>query len=173
MADRETVPNWVTLGANERVEWVGRPSPYLVKYWLAIAAGVVLGGALLWFLLPVDWRWLSWPVFAAGLGVGGYAYLAYRSVVYVITSRKVYRKRGLVRRDVTTVRLDRIQNTSFSQTMLQKLVACGDMTVETAGSNETELVFRSVRDPSSVNGLLSDRLFGAEWDDPRTESVGI
>ncbi|MFD1514585.1 PH domain-containing protein [Halomarina rubra] len=172
MTEESAVPNWVTLGTDERVEWVGRPSPYLVKYWLAVAVGVLLVGALVWVLVPAEWRWLSWPVFAAALAVGGYAVVAYRSVVYVITSRKVYRKRGILRRDVTTVRLDRIQNTSFTQTMLQKLTACGDMTVETAGSHEAELTFRCVREPASVNGLLSDRLFGADWDDPRRESVG-
>jgi len=152
---------WVTLGPDESVVWRGKPSPYLVKYWIGVAAAVLLAGVvLLVWLLPADWSWLGWLVVAGGLGLGGYAYVAYRSVFYVLTTEKVYRKTGLVRTDVETVRLERVQNVSFSQSLLQRLVRCGDLTIVTAGSGTTGLVLRSVNHPSTVNGLVTDQLGG-------------
>ena len=59
-------PKWVTLAPDESIVWGGRPSPYLVKYWIEVAALVLLAGivALVW-ILPSNWSWLGW------LGVPG------------------------------------------------------------------------------------------------------
>jgi len=156
----ETAPDWVTLGAGEEVVWSGRPSPYLVKYWIGVALAVAAVGALVVWILPADWQWIGWLVVLAAVGVGGYAYVAHRSVVYVITSEKIYRKRGIVRTSTDTVRLDRVQNVSYRQTLPQRLVDCGDMAIDTAGSGGTEILFRSVPHPSTVNGLVVDQLPG-------------
>lgn len=159
MSSDET-PEWVTLGSDEEVVWTGRPSPYLVKYYIGVAVGVGLAAVLALWILPANWQWVGWVTLVAALAVAGYAYVAYRATVYVVTSAKVYRKRGIVRTSVDTVRLDRIQNVSFSQTFLQRLVNCGDMAIDTAGSGGTEILFRSVPHPSRVNGLVIDRLPG-------------
>lgn len=153
------LPDWVTLAHGETVRWSGKPSPYLVKYWISVAAVTLLAGilALVW-LLPPNWTWIGWLVIAAGLVVGVYAYVGYQTVRYVVTSEKLYKKTGIVRTDVETVRLDRVQNAGFSQTFLQRRVDCGDLTVVTAGTGTEALVFRSVPDPATVNGLLVDRI---------------
>lgn len=153
-----SVPGWAKLGTDEETVWTGRPSPYLVKYWIAVTAGVVLVGLGALWLLPASWEWVGWLVVVGALVVAAYAYFLYRSVVYVVTTRKIYRKTGLLRTDVDTVRLDRIQNVSFTQTFLQRLVGCGDMSIDTAGSSGTEIVFRSVPNPSHVNSLLVDQV---------------
>jgi len=152
-------PKWVTLAPDESVVWGGRPSPYLVKYWISVAALVLLSGivALVW-ILPSNWSWIGWLAIVAGLVVAAYAYEAYCTVYYVITTDKVYKKTGLLSTEVQTVRLDRIQNAWFSQSLLQRPVRCGDLTIVTAGEGTEGLVFRSVPHPSRVNGLLTDHL---------------
>lgn len=153
-------PQWVTLGDGERVVWQGRPSLYLVRSRLAIATLVFLAGlAAVWFL-PADWTWLGWVVVLAGGVAALYAYLGHWSVYYVVTSDKVYLKDGLVNFSVDTVRLDRIQNATLSQSVLQRLVRCGDIDIATAGEDTESLVFQSVPDPARVNGLLTDELQG-------------
>ncbi|HKJ60124.1 MAG TPA: PH domain-containing protein, partial [Halobacteriales archaeon] len=99
----------------------GRPSPYLVKHWIGVAALVLLAGivALVW-VLPPNWGWIGWLAVVGGLVVAAYACVAYRTVYYVITTAKVYKKTGLLSTEVQTVRLDRIQNASFSQSLLQR-----------------------------------------------------
>ncbi|WP_435345863.1 PH domain-containing protein [Haloarchaeobius sp. HRN-SO-5] len=151
-----TPREWVTLGSGEEVVWSGRPSPYLVKYWIGVTVGVFLAGLLTIWILPTNWHWIGWLVVLGAVGVGAYAYVLYQSVVYVITSEKVYRRRGLLHKSIDTIRLDRIQNVTFTQTFLQRLVDCGDMKLDTAGSGKAEMRFRSVPDPSYINGLLVD-----------------
>ena len=152
-------PKWVTLAPDESVIWGGRPSPYLVKYWIGVATLVLLAGivALVW-ILPSNWGWIGWLAIAGGLVVAAYAYVAFLSVYYVITTDKVYKKTGLLSTEVQTVRLDRIQNAMYSQSLLQRPIGCGDLTIVTAGEGTEGLVFRSVSHPSRVNGLLTDQL---------------
>lgn len=153
-------PDWVTLGSGERVVWQGRPSLYLVRSRLGIATLVFLAGlAGVWFL-PAEWTWVGWVVVLASGVAALYAYLGHWSVYYVVTSDKVYLKDGLVNFSVDTVRLDRIQNATLSQSVLQRLVSCGDIDIATAGEDSEPLVFESVPDPARVNGLLTDELPG-------------
>ncbi|MFC7046349.1 PH domain-containing protein [Halobacteriaceae archaeon GCM10025711] len=151
------VPGWASLGPDEEVAWFGRPSPYLQRKWLLIAAGVGLLGVAGYFVLPPRIQVLGLAGIAGGVALGVAAAVLYRSVNYLVTSEKVYRKRGLVRRSVDTVRLDRIQNVRFQQTFFQRLISCGDVFIETAGTGGTELVLRSVYHPEEVNSLLLDR----------------
>lgn len=153
----QSPPDWATLAPDEEVVWMGRPSLYFVKYWLTVATVVLVVGVVLFAALPLDWSWVGWPIIAGAAGVSAYAYVQQRSVVYLVTTSKVYKKTGLFGKTVETVQLDRIQNVSFDQSFFQGLVDCGDMAVDTAGSGTTEIEFECVRDPARVNGLLVDQ----------------
>jgi len=81
------VPKWVTLAPTESVVWSGRPSPYLVKYWITVSGLVLLAGVvLLAWLLPPNWSWLGWLTMLAGLVAGVYAYVGYPTVHYLIAT---------------------------------------------------------------------------------------
>jgi len=149
----------MTLAEDESIVWAGRPSPYLVKYWLSISALLVIAGVvLLVWLLPSNWDWLGWIVIVGGAVVGVYAYLAYQSVYYVITSDRVFKKTGIVRTDVETVGLEHIQNSTFSQTLLMRAVRCGDVSISTAGTGTSRLLLRCVPRPAKINGLLTEQV---------------
>jgi uncharacterized membrane protein YdbT with pleckstrin-like domain len=157
MSDSEA-PGWVTVSGDEAVVWRGHPSLHLLTGTVVTVAVLVAGGAAAAAALPA-------PLNLGGIALVGIALLwlagavvAHRSTEYVITSREVYKKTGLLSRSVTTLRLDRVQNTSFSQSLLQRLLSYGDVRVDTAGSDTTELVLRGVDDPQEVSGLLSEQL---------------
>jgi len=160
MASAVGVPGWVTLGAGESAVWSSRPSPYLVKKWIAIGIVVLLAGVLAYAIFPASIQWIPLLVVVASVPIGAWAYLLYRNVNYVVTTQKVYRKTGVFRRDVQTLRLANIQNVSFSQTWGQRLFSCGDVRIATSGTGTPPLVFRSVTNPESVNSLLVDRIEG-------------
>jgi uncharacterized membrane protein YdbT with pleckstrin-like domain len=156
-----SVPEWVTLGESEEIVWSGSPSLIviagsLVGGLLLMTAGVVLYG----FVLPSDFefRWVAWLLLPLGMLVAGAAYVRHRSTRYVVTTNEVYRKTGLLSRRVTSLRLDRIQNTSFEQSFLERLLSFGDVHVDTAGSGGTEITFESVANPQEVSGLLTEQL---------------
>jgi len=156
-----SVPEWVTLGEGEEIVWSGSPSLIviagsLVGGLLLMTAGVVLYG----FVLPGDFefRWVAWLLLPLGMLVAGAAYVRHRSTRYVVTTNEVYRKTGLLSRRVTSLRLDRIQNTSFEQSFLERLLSFGDVHVDTAGTGGTEITFESVANPQEVSGLLTEQL---------------
>ncbi|QLG28002.1 PH domain-containing protein [Halorarum halophilum] len=157
MAESVEAPSWVHLAAGEDVVWAGRPSPYLVKRRLTVAAVVFLVGIGLVSGLPGEWTWVGWPVAFAGLGAGVVAYVRNQSVTCVITTAKLTKRTGIVGKSVKTVPLDRVQNVSLTQSSLQRVVDCGDVSVETAGADGDELVFESVPNPVAVNGMLVDQ----------------
>jgi uncharacterized membrane protein YdbT with pleckstrin-like domain len=156
-----SVPEWVTLGESEEIVWSGSPS-------LIVAAGSLLGGVALivvgivlyGYLVPSDfqYRWLAGLFIPVGMLVMGYAYVHHHSTRYVVTTNEVYRKTGLFSRQVTSLRLDRIQNTSFEQSLFERLLSFGDVHVDTAGTGSTEITFEAVSNPQEVSGLLTEQL---------------
>ena len=105
-------------------------------------AGVLIGGLLALMGL---------------LGIGR-SLLAWWAIVYLITSEEVYKKHGLISRTVTNVRLDQIQNTTFEQSVLGRLLSFGSVYIDTAGSGSTEVVLERVPRPQTVVSILTQQL---------------
>ncbi|TYT60743.1 PH domain-containing protein [Natrialba swarupiae] len=165
-----TTPDWFHISDDEEVVWESRPHPIAMGTGVPIAIGVVIVG-----LFVAGWTGAEgvgiWTVLGVVLAVAGTAVVAARYLVwtntrYVITSSELYKKRGVISRDVTQFRLDRIQNTSLRQSMLGRLVGFGDLTVYTAGSGDPELTFERVPRPEAASSVLSDRLEGSATDEP-------
>ncbi|MWG34058.1 PH domain-containing protein [Halomarina oriensis] len=156
-----SVPEWVTLGEGEEVVWSGTPSLLVAVRSLLVGALLVVAGIVVYgFLLTpeFEFRWVAWLLIPLGMLVVAVAYVHHRSTRYVITTNEVYRKEGLLSRQVTSLRLDRIQNTSFEQSLLERLLSFGDVRVDTAGTGGTEITFEAVSDPQEVSGLLTEQL---------------
>ncbi len=161
MADAtQQVPDWVTLTDSEEIVWAGQPSLYPIASALLTGALVAVGGFVLYVLLPADlpFRWATYLLVPVGLLLMAAAYVRHRSTQYVVTTSEVYRKTGLLSRNVTTLRLDRIQNTSFSQSLVERVLSYGDVHIDTAGTGGTEITFESVANPQEVSGLLTRQL---------------
>ncbi len=171
--EETSLPDWATLASGERVVWVGQPSPYIVKKWLAIWAAVVVAGLVSFAVLPSRFRLITRLVLLASVPVGAWAYLRYRTVRYVLTTEKLYKKTGVTRRTLETIRLDRIQNVAVSQSFGQRVVSCGNVEISTAGTGTESLVLLSVPDPQRVSGLLVNRSeFGRSSDATDTTTEG-
>jgi hypothetical protein len=154
--DGPDAPDRVALAPDESILWMDHPRAHLAKYWIGGATGVVLLGLGAVPFLPATWGWLGWLVVLGGLAVGGYAFLGYYTVRYVVTSNQAHRKTGIVRTGVETLPLDRIRNARCSGTALQRLLDRGDLHVTTDGGGSSALVFRCVPTPATVNVLLID-----------------
>lgn len=156
-------PDWVTLTEGEELVWSGHPS-------LVVETGSILLGAVLVVLgagagsAPGPMAEVPARVSLVGAGVAVLgalvvlgAYVRTRARAYVLTTEEAYVKRGLVSRTVRNVRLDRVQNTGFSQSFLQRLVGVGSVRLDTAGTGGTEFVLSGVPDPQYVNGLITEQ----------------
>lgn len=149
--------DWLDLGPDEEVLWAGHPSlvPFLGEFVLGVA--LVLFGAVGAVLLE-PYGIIGVVGVVLGLALIAHTYLRRISTGYVITSAEVYHKEGLVSRDVTQIRYERIQNTSFSQSVIERALSYGDVIITSAGTGEVEITLRSVSDPAKLKRLLSEQL---------------
>jgi membrane protein YdbS with pleckstrin-like domain len=153
-------PSWVTLSDHEEVVWRGHPVVYHYLGGFLLAAGLLAGAAAaaaLWQWASVAPRWIpAGALGALGLLVGLQTLVSRRTIQYLVTTEEVYVKRGLLSREVKNLRLDRVQNSSFKQTLSGRLFSYGDVELDTAGSEDTEIVMRHVANPEAVLGHVSE-----------------
>ncbi|ELY45271.1 PH domain-containing protein [Natronorubrum sulfidifaciens] len=164
-----TTPDWFHISDDEDVVWESRPHPITMGLGLPVGVGLALVGLVLTGWTATDGAGLLTAVgllvAVVGLGLAVARYLVWTNTRYVITSSELYKKHGVISRDVTQFRLDRVQNTSLSQSAVGRALGYGDLTVYTAGSGDPELVFERVANPERASQLLSDQLEAATTDE--------
>ncbi|MEF8780413.1 MAG: PH domain-containing protein [Haloferacaceae archaeon] len=126
------------MEADEEVLWSSRPhkSSLVPAFVVGIPLSVVLVGI---------------PIVAA-------AYLTYRNTNYVVTNSGLYKKTGILSRDVQKIGFNKVQNISYSQSALGGYFGYGNVEVSTAGSSGVEMQFRSVPAPADVQELIDSRI---------------
>ena len=151
---------WVHLTDGESVLWAGTPSSYPVAPAIGFGFALSLFGAWLFRDVPfsVVPQWLPLVLVPIGALVGAWAYLKRWSTRYVFTTNAIYKKTGILSRTVTRVRLDRVQNTAFDQSLVERALSYGDIAIYTAGSGGRDLSLRDVPDPKRVNALVTTQL---------------
>ncbi|MDS0298772.1 PH domain-containing protein [Halogeometricum sp. S1BR25-6] len=130
--------DWLTLDDDEEVVWSDTPHP------ASIVPALVVG-------LPLSLVLVGIPIVAS-------AYLSLRNTHYVVTTSGLYRKSGILSRDVQKVGFDKVQNTSYSQGILGSYVGFGNVDISTAGGSGIEMRFGSVENPREVAELVNRRV---------------
>ncbi|MDF9747158.1 PH domain-containing protein [Natrinema salsiterrestre] len=164
-----STPDWFHSSDDEDVVWESRPHPVTMGGGLPIGVGLALAG-----FIVAGWSGTDGvgPLTIVGVlmtvagGILAFArYLVWTNTRYVITTSELYKKRGIVSRNVTQFRLERVQNISLSQSGIGRLLGYGDLTVYTAGSGDPELVFQRVPQPDRASSRLSDQLESVATDE--------
>jgi len=149
--------SWWYQHDGERVVWQGRPR--LSAALPDISVGSVIFVLALVGAFTVD-LWLLAGV-PAGVVVLGWGVLRVRRTQYLLTTRAVWAKRGVLGRTVRRVRVDKIQNTSFSQSATGSFFGYGRVSVEVAGGRDLE--FRRVDNPKGVQTTLAESMGNEEY----------
>jgi membrane protein YdbS with pleckstrin-like domain len=126
---------WLSLDDGEEVAWTGEPE-------LASRAGQFATGAIML------------PLLGLGLLILVPTYLQVKNTDYVVTNQSLYRKDGVLSTNITSVELDRIQNTEYSQSFTEKLLGYGTVGISTAGSSGTEMQFEGIGDAEEVRDAI-------------------
>jgi uncharacterized membrane protein YdbT with pleckstrin-like domain len=171
MSESTDGPSWVTLTEGEQIMWNGHPSVWSISRWLVVGI-ILLGLGIAGFVRFTDLlQLLSLVPIVIGLLLIVVQTIRERQQTrYVITSEEVYKKTGLLSRDVTNFRIDRIQNTSYTQSFLERLLTYGTIRIEMAGTGESDLVLHDIPDPKYVIGIITERLDKAS-SQPQDQSV--
>lgn len=144
--------SWLFLCDGETVVWEG--TPRLSAAIGGIIVGTVIVGLCLVAAATIDPRLAVASI--AGVGVVAWQVLQIRRTNYVVTTRAVWLKQGVLGKTVRRVGLTQVQNTAYSQSMTGSIFGYGTVSVEVAGG--PDLAFRRIDDPETVRRTLTSRI---------------
>jgi len=127
---------WLSLDEDEEIVWSGAPTP------LAMGIGTIATGVILI------------PFFLIGLLVLVGPYLRLSNTEYVLTTKAVYERHGILSETIETARLDRIQTTEYSQSAVERQLGYGSVRISTAGSGGAQITFRAIDRPRDVQTAI-------------------
>ena len=123
--------------------WRGLLSSYARIVGGALVAGIVVG-----------------LVFAPGAGIVASGVLVAATVltgfvkrmatVYLITTQRLYIRRGILAPAAHQTRIDRVQNVNTEQTVIDRIVRVGTVDFDTAGTDGSEFRFVGIAAPDLV-----------------------
>lgn len=81
---------------------------------------------------------------------------------YTITTRRLHIRRGILSKTESSTNVDRVQNITTRQSLVDRILRAGTLEFDTAGDEETDrLRFRGVNNPQE----LRERIVRAQADD--------
>lgn len=131
--------------------------------WSLLAGPVLLGALVLAGLVALLVIWSSAPVWvAAVIGAAflvdvGYVlsrYIVWRATLLVVTTHRVIYRTGVFTRRGREIPIDRVQDVSFAQSLFERMVGAGSLTVESAGEHGQE-PFPDVAHPERVQSTIN------------------
>jgi uncharacterized membrane protein YdbT with pleckstrin-like domain len=69
---------------------------------------------------------------------------------YVVTTQRLYIRRGILSKRVQQTRIDRVQNVSTEQSIVERILRVGTVDFDTAGTDDSEFRFVGISDPDAV-----------------------
>jgi len=137
-----------------RPHWIFLSGPALLTL-LAVAGAVAIGYEFP--QAPVGVAWVLGAMVAIPALWLAARTLRWLGVSIAVTSRRLIYRRGLFRRDVVQVRLQRIAEVHLTQTVLERIIGAGRVVVEVQGDPQP-LFVEDVRRPRSLQRVLSEQL---------------
>ncbi len=149
------------------------------KHWIAplrdslVPAGLILLGLLLWAWNPsgggiLGWLWgliaiVRWGLLIAGIVGIAYAIVVWRTAEFAVTTLRVLRYEGLVRRRSSETLLTAVSDVKLSVGVLGKSLGYGDLRIFTQSGEAGADSFRSITQAAEfrnalMNVKISDQL---------------
>jgi uncharacterized membrane protein YdbT with pleckstrin-like domain len=130
--------DWLTLDADETVVWADTPHE------MSLVPAFIVG-------VPLSLLLVGIPILVG-------AYLSHRNTNYVVTTTALYRKTGILSRNVQRIEFDKVQDTSYRQSFFGSQFGYGTVDVSTAGGTGVELSFTNVADPQALQRRINERI---------------
>jgi membrane protein YdbS with pleckstrin-like domain len=149
--------SWLNLTDGEDVVFATNPSIWPVVPELLMGLIVIVGsvaGAIMY-------RWEVVFGVLLGLGLLGYFELARRRTWYVLTDEEVYIKSGIISTRKRHTRHERLQDTSYDVSIVERLLGFGDIHLTTSGTNAQEFLLQNVPNPSEFSQLITELIDAA------------
>jgi uncharacterized membrane protein YdbT with pleckstrin-like domain len=120
---------------------------------LALAASVVLGIVVLIAGPGTVVNWMAFAALVLSVGWLLVRYLKWVTTNLTITNDRIVYRYGVVAKQGMEIPIERVNNVSFRQGILERIFGNGDLTIE-SGGEDGEQFFSHVRKPSEVQRLI-------------------
>ena len=123
--------------------WRGLLSFYIGGVAAAVAIAVVVGLLTDFVVAVLVGAVLVALVLAFGL-------FKRTSTTYLVSTQRLYIRRGLLAKRVQQTRIDRVQNVNTEQSLRERVLRVGTVDFDTAGTDDSEFRFVGIADPGEV-----------------------
>ena len=137
-----------------------RPT-WLVLGWPLVA---VIGAAALAIVVVVSFPtapsavgYLMLAILLVAAGWLAVRALRWHTTSIVLTNRRILERRGVLSRSGVEIRLDRINELSYRQTLLERIVRTGSLVLEVGGETGVVL-FNHLPQPAAVQSLVTEQI---------------
>jgi uncharacterized membrane protein YdbT with pleckstrin-like domain len=72
------------------------------------------------------------------------------ATTYMVSSQRLYIRRGILSKRMQQTRIDRVQNVNTNQSLRERVLRVGTVDFDTAGTDDSEFRFVGIANPSSV-----------------------
>ena len=145
------------LGPGEEVHLDSRPN-WSYLFWPSVFTVLVLAGCVatvvLWTSAPLVAGWVLLGVGLAALAYLGARYLGWRTTTFVVTSQRIVYRTGVLRRTGREIPIGRVQDVTYHQSVVERIVRAGSLTVESAGRQGQD-PFPDISRPDEVQSLIN------------------
>jgi uncharacterized membrane protein YdbT with pleckstrin-like domain len=139
----------VDLHADEHVVFEGHPSwRGLLAFYLGGVVGAVLVAVIVGLLSSFAVGLLVGVALVAGVLLFGF--VKRMSTTYLVSTQRLYIRRGLLSKREQQTRIDRVQNVNTAQSLRDRLLRVGTVDFDTAGTDDSEFRFVGIANPSTV-----------------------
>ncbi|GAB3644309.1 PH domain-containing protein [Streptomyces sparsus] len=131
----------------------------MVSEFLALCLVWAVAGALLW-ALPADEQWHGtavWVVVGAAVVASLWFWLIpllqWRRTVYILTTRRVYKRSGFLTKAGRSIPLIRVNDVSFKASLWERIMRYGTIHIQSA-SEQGKMTLKHVPDPEGLTALI-------------------
>ena len=126
---------------------------YFARETAALLVALAIGVVALGFDWPDLVKLGALVAILATLVWAGISYAGWASSHLVLTTDRLIHRSGTLTRTGTEIPLERINTVFFRQTLLERLLRCGDLTIESAGERGRQ-EFANIRRPLNVQNEI-------------------
>jgi uncharacterized membrane protein YdbT with pleckstrin-like domain len=137
------------LHPGEQVVFEGHPSwRALLSFYIGGVAGAVAIAVVVALIASAFAGIVAAVVLVAA--VLGFGLFKRTATSYLVTTQRLYIRRGMLSRRVQQTRIDRVQNVNSQQTVIDRIVRVGTVDFDTAGTDDSEFRFVGIAAPDLV-----------------------
>ena len=137
------------LHPDEQVVFEGHPSwRALLAFYLGGVAGALAIAVVVALVSGIGLAIGIGAVLVAGVLLVGFA--KRMATTYMVSSQRLYIRRGVLAKREQQTRIDRVQNVNTEQGLLERVLRVGTVDFDTAGSDDSEFRFVGISAPGDV-----------------------